>query len=152
MDTEEADRRGEQLVDGDLDVGAHVAGELSYPRHEPIQRDAVEMPIEGVAGIFEGVILRSFVRVCGTCNDPQRMSGCPDASLGLVKQRLRHACRIGATGELALFSDAFREGGRVPLRLTEHFNQEFDDKFEWCAAITMKDKLNRLGIGGRALH
>jgi hypothetical protein len=87
---EEADRRGEQPVDCDLDIGSHVAGKLPHRGHELVRPDAFEMPGEGVAGMFElydvvGIGHVGFTR--GLARDPQGMSAGANARLRRIEQR-----------------------------------------------------------------
>jgi hypothetical protein len=130
-----------------------MAGKLPDPRDELAIRKVVEMPIERVAGILEALVVRGLIcDACGFAGDPQRMPGRSYALLCLVEQGLRHTGRVGAARELAPFAGEFGERGGFPFCLAEHGTQDFDDKFERRAIVTVKDKLKRPGIGVDAGH
>jgi hypothetical protein len=80
------------------------------------------------------------------------VSSSADALLRLIEQCLRDGRRIRAANAAALLADEPSESGGLPLRLAEHSAQGFDDKFEGRAIVMVQDKLNWLGVGGRALH
>ncbi len=90
MRAEEADRRGEQSVDRDLDVRAHVVRKLAHHRYELVRRGIGEMPGQRIGGPLELDVVRvvglRFVR--GFAGDLKRKFFLPDAFLRRIEQRL----------------------------------------------------------------
>ena len=63
VEAEKPDRRGEQPVDGHLNVRAHMTRELPRGRDQLIARNAGEMPGQRVAGIVELLVARRIGQV-----------------------------------------------------------------------------------------
>ncbi|MHC2467214.1 hypothetical protein [Bradyrhizobium embrapense] len=61
MKAEEMDRRVEQPVDRDLNIGTHVTGKLPRPGQDLVARHSGKMPIECYKGISE-LLARQFFR------------------------------------------------------------------------------------------
>jgi hypothetical protein len=102
VNAEEVDWRGEQMIDRDLNIDAHMARKFPGPRRKLAVRNSSEVPIEGRADIGEFLYRHFLGRLPDRKHAFAAKVGCPARELDF-RPWGRHAAQIARAGK----SDGF---------------------------------------------